>query len=74
MGSHAVRGNSQESVEKSAQRQLLEVIERNGEITPAIAALQTPLTVEEAEQLLSELAKRGQLDVSVEGSRLVYAL
>jgi hypothetical protein len=74
LGSHAVRDNSQESVEKSAQRQLLEVIEHNSEITPPRAALQTPFTVEEAEQLLSELAKRGQLDVGVEGSRLVYAL
>jgi hypothetical protein len=71
---HAIRGSSQESVEKSAERQLLEVIERNGEITPARAALQTTLTVEEAEQLLSDLAQKGQLDVRVEGSRLVYSL
>ena len=73
MGNHAVRGNSQERVEKSAQRQLLEVIVRNSEITPKSRSA-NPLTVEEAEQLLSELAKRGQLDVRVEGSRLVYAL
>lgn len=62
------------SVEKSAERQLLEVIEANGEITPARAALQTSLTVEEAERLLSDLAKRGHLDVRVEGSKLVYSL
>jgi len=74
LGSHAVRDNSQESVEKSAQRQLLEVIERNSEITSQEPLCKTPLTVEEAEKLLSELAKRGQLDVRVEGSRLVYAL
>lgn len=71
---HAIRGSGQESQEKSAERQLLEVIERNGEITPARAALQTSLTVEEAEQLLSDLAQRGHLDVRVEGSKLVYAL
>ncbi|HYZ03587.1 MAG TPA: hypothetical protein VE691_00715 [Rubrobacter sp.] len=52
---------------------MLEVIVRNSEITPQ-EPLCKPLTVEEAEQLLSELAKRGQLDVRVEGSRLVYAL
>ena len=70
----AGRGDNQEGVEKSAERQLLEVIERNGEITPARAALRTSLTVEEAEQLLSDLAQRGHLDVRVEGSKLVYAL
>lgn len=69
-----IRGSSQESIEKSAERQLLEVIERNGEITPARAALQTSLTVDEAEQLLSELAQKGHLDVRVEGSKLVYSL
>lgn len=67
----AIRGSDQA---KSAERQLLEVMERNGEITPARAALQTSLTVEEAERLLSDLAQRGHLDVRVEGSKLVYAL
>jgi hypothetical protein len=71
---HSIRGSSQEGVEKSAERQLLEVIEANGEITPARAALQTSLIVEQAEQLLSNLAQRGHLDVRVEGSKLVYAL
>ena len=70
----AIRGSRQESQAKSAEKQLLEVIDRNGEITPARAALQTSLTVEEAEQLLSDLAQRGHLDVRVEGNRLVYAL
>lgn len=60
--------------DEPAERQLLEVIERNGEITPARAALQTSLTVDEAERLLSELAQRGHLDVRVEGSKLVYSL
>jgi hypothetical protein len=67
----SIRGGRQE---KSAERQLLEVMERNGEITPARAALQTFLTVEDAEHLLSDLAQKGHLDVRVEGSRLVYAL
>jgi hypothetical protein len=67
----SIRGSRQE---KSAERQLLEVLERNGEITPARAALQTSLTVEEAEQLLSDLAQKDHLDVRVEGSKLVYAL
>ena len=58
----------------AAEKQLLEVIEANSEITPARAALQTSLTVDEAEQMLSDLAQRGHLDVRVEGSRLVYSL
>jgi hypothetical protein len=70
----SIRGDRQESQAKSAERQLLEVIEANGEITPARAALQSSLTVEEAEQTLSELAQRGHLDVRVEGSKLVYSL
>lgn len=55
------------SQEKPAEKQLLEVVERKGEI-------KTPLTVDEAERLLSELAQRGHLDVRVEGSKLVYPL
>ncbi len=70
----SIRTSNQESQEKPAEKQLLEVIERNGEITPARAALQTSLSVDEAERLLSELAQRGHLDVRVEGSKLVYAL
>lgn len=71
---HRTAVGRQGSIEKSAEKQLLEVIESNGAITPARAALQTSLTVEEAEQLLSDLAQRGHLDVRVEGSKLVYAL
>ena len=71
---HSSIRDGRESHDKSTQRQLLEVIEANGETTPARAALQTSLTVEEAEQLLSDLAQRGHLDVRVEGSKLVYAL
>jgi hypothetical protein len=71
-----IRGSRQQTKgsEQNNERQLLEVIERNGEITPARAALQTSLTVDEAERLLSELAQRGHLDVRVEGSKLVYSL
>jgi hypothetical protein len=72
----SIRGSRHqaEGSEQNTERQLLEVIERNEEITPARAALQTSLTVDEAERLLSELAQKGHLDVRVEGSRLVYSL
>ncbi len=59
---------------RSVERQLLEVIERYGEVTPTKAALETYLTVDEAENKLSELAERGHLDVRAEGGKLVYAL
>lgn len=59
---------------KDSERELPEVIERQGEITPARAALETSLSVDEAESKLSELADKGHLDVRAEGGRLVYAL
>lgn len=57
-----------------AERQLLEAIDRRGEITPARAALETTLTVAEADRLLSDLAQRGHLEVRAEGGKLVYSL
>ena len=59
---------------KHAERQLLEAIDRHGEITPARAALETTLTVAEADRMLSELAKGGHLEVRVEGGKLLYGL
>ena len=61
-------------LDKPAWRQLLEVTERHKEITPARAALNTSLTVDEAERPLSELAWKAHLDVRLEGSKLVYSL
>ncbi len=60
--------------EKDAERRLLEAIDRHGEITPVRAALETPLTVAEADRMLSELAKGGHLEVRVEGGKLLYGL
>ena len=60
--------------EAHAERRLLEAIDRHGEITPARAALETTLTVAEADRMLSELAKGGHLEVRVEGGKLLYGL
>ena len=60
--------------ERQTERQLLEAIERHGEITPVRAALETTLTVAEADRMLSELAKGGHLEVRVEGGKLLYGL
>lgn len=56
------------------ERQLLEAIERHGEITPVRAALETSLTVAEADRMLSNLAQGGHLEVRVKEGKLLYGL
>ena len=56
------------------ERELLEALARYGEITPARAALETTLSVSEADQMLSELAKNGHIEVCAREGRLGYAL
>jgi hypothetical protein len=59
---------------RDRETELLEALERNRELTPARAALETSLTVSEADEMLSGLAERGYIDVRAEGRRLTYAL
>ena len=57
------------------ERELLSAIRDNGgSITPAEAALETSLTVREADEMLSELAGGGHLAVESRGGSLFYAL
>ena len=56
------------------KEELLEALVRCGKLTAVEAALETSLSVEEAERILSELAARGHLEVTVEHGRLHYAL
>jgi hypothetical protein len=56
------------------EKELLEALERHGEITAARAALETSLSVAEAEKMLSGLANNGHVRVSANGGRLAYAL
>jgi hypothetical protein len=59
----------------SQERELLTAIRDNGgSITPAEAALETSLTVREADQMLSELASGGHLKVESRNGALFYAL
>jgi hypothetical protein len=60
--------------EESKERELLEALARRGELSPAVAALETSLTVAEADQMLSELAESGHLEVRAHEGRLGYAL
>lgn len=57
------------------ERELLSAIrESGGSITPAEAAMETSLTVREADAMLSELAGGGHLTVESDGGSLVYSL
>ena len=61
------------ATEAAGEKELLQAIRRYGETTAA--ALETSLSEEEADRMLSVLTVRGHLEVSLEhGGRLVYAL
>jgi capsular polysaccharide biosynthesis protein len=56
------------------EKELLEALARRGKLTVAGVALETSLTVEEANRMLSELAAKGHIEVAVEHGRLLYSL
>ena len=56
------------------EKELLGAIERRGELTPARAAMETSLTVAEADRMLGEFANKGYLVARVNAGSLVYAL
>ena len=59
----------------AGERELLSAIRENGgSITPAEAAMETSLTVREADRMLSELASEGHLMVEGREGSLFYAL
>jgi len=59
----------------TGERELLSAIRANGgSITPAEAAMDTSLTVREADRMLSELASEGHLLVEGREGSLFYAL
>ena len=63
------------SASGGGERELLSAIRENGgSITPAEAAMETSLTVREADRLLSELASGGHLLVESREGSLFYAL
>lgn len=63
-GSVPVRAESTPPPSKDSQeKELLEALARRGQITPASAALETSLSVAQAEEMLSELASEGHLEV-----------
>jgi len=62
------------AAEAAKERELLEALGRRGALTVAGVALETSLTVEEADRMLSALAAQGHLEVSVAHGRLLYSL
>ena len=59
---------------ESKERELLGALARRGELSPALAALETSLTVAEADRMLSDLAESGHLEVRAHDGRIGYAL
>ena len=58
----------------SKERELLGALREHGELTPARAAMETSLTVAEADEMLKRLAEGGHLEVRVRGGGLFYSL
>ena len=62
------------TTEPAKEKELLEALARRGALTVAGVALETSLTVEEADRMLSALAAKGHLEVTVARGRLLYCL
>lgn len=54
------------------ERELLRALREHGELTPARAAIETSLSVAEADRMLGDLAEAGHLKVRVRGGGLYY--
>ncbi len=60
--------------ENRKEKELLETLALYGEITPTRAALETSLSISEADRMLSELTKNGHLEMRACEGGLIYAL
>jgi hypothetical protein len=69
-----VDNRSELPASNARERELLEALQSRGELTPAQAAMETSLTVNEADEMLKDLAAKGHLDVRVRGGGLFYGL
>jgi hypothetical protein len=61
------------AAETAKEKELLEAIRRREKLTAAEAALETSISVEEADRMLSGLAARGHLEVTVDAARIAYS-
>ena len=69
-----IDARSEPPAANARERELLEALQSSGELTPAQAAMETSLTVNEADEMLKDLAAKGHLDVRVRGGGLFYGL
>ena len=69
-----IEARSEPPAANARERELLEALQRRGELTPAEAAMETSLTVNEADKMLEDLAAKGHLEVRVRGGGLFYSL
>ena len=61
-------------VERVKEKKLLLALGRHGKLTAVKEALETSLSVEEAERMLQAWAAKGHLQVTVESGKLLYSL
>ena len=73
-GARTRERTSKVAAQESKERELLGALARRGELSPALAAIETSLTVAEADRMLSELAENGHVEVRAHDGRLGYAL
>jgi len=62
------------ATEAAKEKELLGALRRRGGLTVAGAALETSLTVEEADRMLSDLAVKGHLEVRAERGMMLYSM
>lgn len=67
-------GRKQIPAGNAKERELLGALREHEEISPTQAAMETSLTVEEADDMLKALAAKGHLDVRVRGGGIFYGL
>jgi hypothetical protein len=67
-------GRSATPDRESKERELLGALRQWGELTPTRAAMETSLSVTEADETLRELAEGGHLEVRVRGGAIFFAL
>ncbi len=67
-------GHKEPRGQSGKERELLGVLREHEEVSPTQAAMETSLTVEEADDMLKNLAAKGHLEVRVRGGGIFYGL
>jgi capsular polysaccharide biosynthesis protein len=73
IGQAELLGRDRSIVERIKEKKLLLALGRRGKLTAVEAALETGLSVEEADRMLQDLAAKGHLQVDIQDGRLVFS-